>query len=347
VKKKQANPAQAADLYTSSLWRHRRAYAEASGSPWFILSAKYGLLEPSEFIDPYDLALKSLGSRERRVWGEEVVIALRERLGSLRSVVFEIHAGAFYRDAVRPSLESEGAVLVNPVVAGREGAERPLPQGKLAGWYRQQSKQPTILTSPPPTPERAVAALSDGEAVPASQASTMLNSVEAPGLYSWWVDDAGANALSNDLGSPVAPGLIYLGQAGATKWPSGKRSGATIASRVLGNHIGGSVRGSTFRLTLAASLLAALDLRVAAPCKLAPESERKLTDWIMERLSVRVFPSDDPDGLLRLEDLVLGLLDPLLNLEGRPPSRLRTSLGMRRAQITGSGRSSSVSGGQN
>jgi hypothetical protein len=53
-----------------------------------------------------------------------------------------------------------------------------------------------------------------------------------PGLYSWWIDDAGAADLSRGLGHLVAPGLIYAGQAGATKEPSGKTSGATLALRV-------------------------------------------------------------------------------------------------------------------
>ncbi len=46
VKQKLRYAAQARDLYCSPLWRARRRYAEASGWPWFIMSARCGLLVP-------------------------------------------------------------------------------------------------------------------------------------------------------------------------------------------------------------------------------------------------------------------------------------------------------------
>ena len=65
--RKRSQPCPARDLYDdSSLWRGRRAYAERSGAPWCILSAKYGLLAPEVRINPYDLALKHLKRGERR-----------------------------------------------------------------------------------------------------------------------------------------------------------------------------------------------------------------------------------------------------------------------------------------
>jgi hypothetical protein len=47
VKRKRDHPATAKDLYSSPLWAGRRAYAESSGVPWLILSAKHGLVDPS------------------------------------------------------------------------------------------------------------------------------------------------------------------------------------------------------------------------------------------------------------------------------------------------------------
>ena len=41
----------AADLYQSPLFRRGRAYAEAAGYEWAILSAKHGLLLPDTMID--------------------------------------------------------------------------------------------------------------------------------------------------------------------------------------------------------------------------------------------------------------------------------------------------------
>ena len=58
----------AKDLYVSPLWRSRRIYAERSGLPWYILSAKYGLLDPDDRIQWYDLSLGDLPAAQRRAW---------------------------------------------------------------------------------------------------------------------------------------------------------------------------------------------------------------------------------------------------------------------------------------
>ena len=95
------------------------------------------------------------------------------------------------------------------------------------------------------------------------------------GLYSWWTDAAGAHDLSDGLGHLVPEGLIYAGQTGATKWPSGKVPNSTLAGRIRGNHLRGRVRGSTFRLTLAAALFLSLDLELLGPKKLSPRPRQR------------------------------------------------------------------------
>jgi hypothetical protein len=64
------------------------------------------------------------------------------------------------------------------------------------------------------------------------------------------VDLAGAGDLSAGLGLPLEPGLIYAGLAGATRWPSGRRSTNTLWSRVAGMHLGGRHEFCTFRRSL-------------------------------------------------------------------------------------------------
>ncbi|WP_372010931.1 DUF6884 domain-containing protein [Paenibacillus chitinolyticus] len=50
-------PASARDAYTGTLNRKARAYAEASGCDWIILSAKYGFLTPADTVSGnYDTA---------------------------------------------------------------------------------------------------------------------------------------------------------------------------------------------------------------------------------------------------------------------------------------------------
>ena len=90
---------------------------------------------------------------------------------------------------------------------------------------------------------------------------------DQPGLYAWWTDDQGRAQLSQVLGTDLPP-LIYAGQAGATAWPSGKRTNVTLLRRIRDDHLGGNIRFSTFRRTLAATLRDALDLRVIGPSRL-------------------------------------------------------------------------------
>jgi hypothetical protein len=157
----------------------------------------------------------------------------------------------------------------------------------------------------------ALAALGNSAArVPARSWPGSLTGLDQPGLYAWWVDLSGAAMLSVSLGAEVAAGRIYAGQAGATAWPSGTRRVATLRSRIGGNHIRGSVRGSTFRLTLAAVLRGPLELKVAGPRKLDSGSEQRLTTWILTHLEVAVHPFPDADRLGDLARSVLSSLDP-------------------------------------
>lgn len=84
VKSKLERPAPARDLYTSALFRKERAYAEATGTRWFVLSAEYGLVEPERVIDPYELHLSSTTRDYRADWGKRVVDELTTHLGDLR-----------------------------------------------------------------------------------------------------------------------------------------------------------------------------------------------------------------------------------------------------------------------
>jgi hypothetical protein len=156
---------------------------------------------------------------------------------------------------------------------------------------------------------------------PAGAAGTDLG-----GLYAWWTDADGAKALSDGIGVEVAPGRIYAGLTGATKWPSGKAVRTSLRGRIGGNHLRGTIRGSTFRRTLAAALRRPLGLELAAPGQLTPAGERVLTGWMRAHLEVAIHPFAAADALADCEQRVLRELDPPLNLEGMPPTPLRAAL---------------------
>lgn len=117
----------AKDLYRSPLFRKRRAYAEASGKPWAILSALHGLIEPSQEIAPYDVRLSDLPRRDQIEWGFRTAAQLADRFRPVDGKTFEIHAGAAYVRPLEPALERLGARVARPL----EG----LSIGRQLQWY--------------------------------------------------------------------------------------------------------------------------------------------------------------------------------------------------------------------
>ncbi len=55
VSKKRDTPQRARNLYTSPLFVNAAAYAEKISDEWYIISAKYGLVKPSDWLEPYDV----------------------------------------------------------------------------------------------------------------------------------------------------------------------------------------------------------------------------------------------------------------------------------------------------
>jgi len=158
--------------------------------------------------------------------------------------------------------------------------------------------------------------------------------LDRPGLYAWWVDEAGAAELSRGLGFKVAPGCIYAGQAGATKWPSGKAGTNTLGKLIGQMHLGGKVHGSTFRWTLASILFDQIEVQVQAGMVITGSSEQALTEWMREHLSIAVHPHDDRDTLGGLEHAMLERLDPPLNLGHMPSTPVRKRLSKLRGRIS-------------
>ena len=353
VATKRAAACAAADLFDSALFRGRRRHAVASGLPWYILSAKFGLLDPDDVIGPYDVYLASQSPAYKKAWGEFVTAQLAQRRPSLRGTVIEVHAGAAYAEPLRAPLAALGTTLTVPL--------QHLALGEQLSWYNTHH-DPDQTTAPPPaepsdpteppdaeptdaesavTPDtagqgaRLAALLADPDQglTPAEILARGPAGLQVPGLYSWHVDAAGAASLSRGLGLPLPPGLIYAGQAGATRWPSGKRSASTLWTRITDMHLAGSAEFSTFRRTLAAILRPVLGL--------ASENDPRLSAWISTHLRVIAVPVPDPGQLGTIETAVLHLLDPPLNLAGRPPSPIRQRLTtLRRARTTAPGSAS-------
>lgn len=130
VKQKLASSSAAADLYTSPLFRGRRRWVEETCDRWYILSAKHGVLEPATVVSPYDETLKGSTRAVKRAWSRRVLDELHAELGSFGGTVFEIHAGADYREwGLVEGLRARGGSVEVPA----EG----LVQGEQLALYRR------------------------------------------------------------------------------------------------------------------------------------------------------------------------------------------------------------------
>ncbi|MDP9462034.1 MAG: hypothetical protein M3Q22_17845 [Actinomycetota bacterium] len=302
---KAASPRPAAELFTGVAFGKARDFARGSGAPWYVLSAKWGLLDPDEVVAPYDVYLGDRPAQYRAAWGTWVVAQLAGR-HDLRGAVVEVHAGEAYCRPLAGPLAAAGATLHQPLAGLR--------QGERLAWYGQPPAAGAIPVSSrscvPPDVRRLLA---PAHAVaPADFLAAGRGAADRPGLYSWWVDAPGAAEISAGLGHRVTPGLIYAGRAGGVR-PNGSASTNALWGRVGEMHLGGNRSFSTFRLTLAACLSAAAGRDV---------TEAEVSDWMHGHLRVAVLPLESDDVSAGEEEL-LRLADPPLNLSGVARTPLR------------------------
>lgn len=128
--------APARELYTGSLFRSCRRFAEATGAPWGILSALHGFVRPEQELDPYDARLPSgqqwLALQERVRWGRAAADALLRAHSNVLGGAVICLAGADYADALRVGLEPFRVRMLEPL--------RGLGLGQRRGWLRQATE---------------------------------------------------------------------------------------------------------------------------------------------------------------------------------------------------------------
>ena len=122
-----AAPVPAVELFTSPGFARAREHAERSGGPWFVLSAKHGLLDPGDVVGPFDLQLGDQPLGYRTAWGEWVAAQLAQRL-RLQDVVVEVWGGVDFAQPLRQPLARRGAALELSLPGQwHEPPEQPLP----------------------------------------------------------------------------------------------------------------------------------------------------------------------------------------------------------------------------
>ena len=102
---KRDHEAPARMLYDESTYfRKMRAWAESRGAPWYILSAKHGLVDPDTPLAPYD----------ERGLSDDQSDRIAEKLAERGVGRVYVCAGRDYLDALTPALEAEGIDVIDP-----------------------------------------------------------------------------------------------------------------------------------------------------------------------------------------------------------------------------------------
>tara|TARA_R100000152_G_C6779379_1_gene210950 strand:+ start:867 stop:1280 length:414 start_codon:yes stop_codon:yes gene_type:complete len=66
--KKQIKKCRAEDMYLGSFFKMSTSIVKKTTERYFILSAKYGVLNPSDIIEPYELKITDLKTEQYRRW---------------------------------------------------------------------------------------------------------------------------------------------------------------------------------------------------------------------------------------------------------------------------------------
>jgi cytoplasmic iron level regulating protein YaaA (DUF328/UPF0246 family) len=113
----------------SDLFKKAYAYATKNYDLVAILSAKYGLLFPDDEIEPYNLTLNDMATRQRKKWAEKVFSQMKKRIKLEDFDKAFFHAGKKYREHLATRLRAAGIQCETPL----EG----LGIGKQKAWYKE------------------------------------------------------------------------------------------------------------------------------------------------------------------------------------------------------------------
>ncbi len=148
------------------------------------------------------------------------------------------------------------------------------------------------------------------------------------GLYSWWMKSGSLPGVTGPRHPRADFELLYIGIA-----PARAGSKATLRSRICGQHLGGNIGSSTFRLSLAALLAEQEGWHAASSgsrTKLTSEDNAALSAWQREHLRLRWFEQPEP---WLVEHRVIALLKPPLNLADNPQHPFGATLRAARARL--------------
>ncbi len=106
VSQKLPHRAKAKDLYISTLFKLNLRFAEKLNPDGvYILSAKYGLLNLEQEIDPYEQTLNNMRANEVKRWANQVIEQIK-KICVIEETEFVFLAGEKYRKYLLPHLNN-------------------------------------------------------------------------------------------------------------------------------------------------------------------------------------------------------------------------------------------------
>lgn len=123
------------------------------------------------------------------------------------------------------------------------------------------------------------------------------------GVYGWWFDQNLPQVPRDSCLEHDGKHLLYIGIAPPKDGPKSRSARTPMQRRLWRNHLRGTVRVSTVRLSLAALLKQALDLTFWRDSRnrvhMDRHQEDKLSDWIDRHAAISVVQHLEPWELIR------------------------------------------------
>lgn len=307
-------PAPAKEIFREFEFQLSRTDAEKSSSQWFVLSAEHGLVTPHEWITPDPRTLADMEPEYRVDWATWVVARLVSFVGPLEGLSIRVDAPDAFIGPLFADLQAAGAVV--------SSGNLELPNVRRGGPPRMREVLADVVAIRPYA--EASRHLADPDN--AVQLRDLSSLPESPGLYGWCVDPIGARVLNRCLRLPIRAGLLFVGQTGAQGTDSGGVKPAPgLRTQIEAVQLRGHARASTFKLTLATVLQEHLHM--------SSLDDPLLRDWMMQHLTVTVWPSSDLEELREIAPRVIAELNPPLNIDRGPAAEYRTRLGQMRGAL--------------
>lgn len=119
TKKKKSYSCEAEELYSkSSLFRYALKYCKKHYDKVYILSAKYGLINLHQKIEPYDKTLNTMNKKERKEWAEKTASQLKKKIK--KEDILYFHAGKNYREFLIPLLDNQKKIPLKHLGIGKQ-----------------------------------------------------------------------------------------------------------------------------------------------------------------------------------------------------------------------------------